>query len=117
MVVPSSRSLKPVDYHEDFTFTENYIDRKPTKVELEDNDTIVQVENDMIDLQTAVEDNILLHIPVTILTPEEKEKDVYPEGNGWEVVSQATFDEGKKNQINPAFAKLKNLFDDKKEDK
>ena len=117
LVVPSSRSLKPVDYHEDFTFTENYIDRKPTKVELEDNDTIVQVENDMIDLQTAVEDNILLHIPVTILTPEEKEKDVYPEGNGWEVVSQATFDEGKKNQINPAFAKLKNLFDDKKEDK
>ncbi len=56
LVVPSSRSLKPVDYHEDFTFTENYLDRKPTKEELEENDTIVQVENDQIDLQTAVED-------------------------------------------------------------
>lgn len=81
LVVPSSRSLKPVNYHEDFTFTENYLDRKPTKEELEENDTIVQVENDQIDLQTAVEDNILLHIPTTILTPEEKEKEYFPRGS------------------------------------
>lgn len=113
LVVPSSRSLKPVEYHEDFTFTENYIDRKPTKEELEDNDTIVVVDNDKIDLQTAVEDNILLNIPVTILTPEEKEKNIYPEGQGWEVISEAAFEEGKKNQVNPAFAKLKVLLDDK----
>lgn len=113
LVVPSSRSLKPVKYHEDFTFIENYIDRKPTKEELEDNDTIVVVDNDKIDLQTAVEDNILLNIPVTILTPEEKEKNIYPEGQGWEVVSEAAFEEGKKNQVNPAFAKLKVLLDDK----
>lgn len=111
LVVPSSRSLKPVKYHEDFAFTENYVDRKPTKEELEDNDTIVQVEDDVIDLQTAVEDNMLLNIPTTILTPEEKEKNIYPEGKDWEVVSEAAFEEGKKNQINPAFAKLKVLFD------
>lgn len=113
LVVPSSRSLKPVDYHEDFTFTENYLDRKPTKEELEENDTIVQVEDDQIDLQTAIEDNILLHIPTTILTPEEKEKNIFPEGQGWEVVSEASFEEGKKNQVNPAFAKLKVLLDNK----
>ena len=119
LTVPSSRSLKPVDYQEDFTFVENYIDRKPTKEELEDNDTIVQVDNDVIDLQTAVEDNMLLNIPTTILTPEEKEKNIFPEGNGWEVISESTFDEGKKNQVNPAFAKLKVLLDnqDDKNDK
>lgn len=113
LTVPSSRSLKPVDYHEDFTFTENYIDRKPTKEELEDNDTIVQIENDVIDLQTAVEDNMLLNIPTTILTPEEKAKNIYPEGKGWEVISESAFEEGKKNQVNPAFAKLKVLLDNK----
>ena len=113
LIVPSSRSLKPVAYHEDFTFVENYIDRKPTKEELEDNDTIVQVDNDVIDLQTAVEDNMLLNIPTTILTPEEKEKNIFPEGNGWEVISESAFDEGKKNQVNPAFAKLKVLLDNK----
>lgn len=117
LVVPSSRSLQSVKYHEDFTFTENYLDRKPTKEELEDNDTIVKIENDVIDLQTAIEDNMLLNIPTTILTPEEKEKDIYPEGKGWEVVSESAFEEGKKNQVNPAFAKLKVLFDNNENNK
>lgn len=121
LVVPSSRSLDPVKYHEDFSFTENYSETTPTKQELEDNpDPIVKVEDDVIDLQTAIEDNILLHIPTTILTPEEEKDDIFPEGNGWEVVSEASFEEGKKNQVNPAFAKLKVLLDnqdDKNSDK
>lgn len=113
LVVPSSRSLAPVKYHEDFRFTENYSETTPTKQELDDNsDPIVKVEDDKIDLQTAVEDNILLHIPVTILTPEEEENDIYPEGQDWEVISESDFEEGKKNQINPAFAKLKDMFKD-----
>lgn len=45
------------------------------------------------------------------MTPEEKEKNIFPEGNGWEVISESAFDEGKKNQVNPAFAKLKVLLD------
>lgn len=95
--VPSSRSLKPVKYHEEFTFTENYSQDKPTKDELDENpDPIVQIKHDQIDLQTAVEDNILLNIPTTILTKEEREKDIYPEGHDWEVVSEKNFEEGKK---------------------
>lgn len=113
LVLPSSRSLKPVDHHIDFTFTENYTQTKPTKDELDENyDPIVYIKDDTIDLQTAIEDNILLHIPATVLTKEEQEKGVYPEGEDWEVVSEKTFEEGKKNQINPAFEKLKNLFND-----
>lgn len=112
--VPSSRSLKPVKYHEDFAFTENYTVTKPSKEELEENpDPIVMAKDDLIDLQTAVEDNVLLNIPTTILTPEEKKKNIFPEGKDWEVVSEEAFDEGKKNQINPAFAKLKVLLKNK----
>ncbi|WEV50553.1 DUF177 domain-containing protein [Lactobacillus sp. ESL0731] len=114
LVVPSSRSLEPVTYHEDFRFSENYSEDAVSKEELEASETpIVQVEDDQIDLQTAIEDNLLLHIPTTILTPEEEDQDIYPEGNGWAVISEAEFDEGKKNQVNPAFAKLKELLDQK----
>ena len=60
---------------------------------------------------------MLLNIPTTILTPEEKEKNIYPEGQGWEVVSESAFEEGKKNQVNPAFAKLKVLFDNNENNK
>lgn len=119
--VPSSRSLQSVGYHEEFTFTENYTSKTPSKEELDENpDPIVKVENDMIDLQTAIEDNILLNIPTTILTEKEKEDNIFPEGKDWEVISEKAFDEGKKNQINPAFAKLKVLLDnndDKKDNK
>lgn len=110
LVVPSSRSLKPVPYHEEFNFTENYTQDKPNKEELDESlDPIVLVK-DEIDLQTAIEDNILLNIPTTILTDEEKNDGLYPEGKDWEVVSEKSFEEGKKNQINPAFAKLKILL-------
>lgn len=112
LVLPSSRSLMPVAYQEKFSFTENYTQDKPSKEELDENpDPIVLVENDQIDLQTAVEDNILLNIPSTILSEKEKNEDLYPEGKDWEVISEKDFDKGKKNQINPAFAKLKVLFD------
>ena len=86
---------------------------QPTKAEAaEEMDPIVKVEDNQIDLQTAIEDNILLNIPETILTDEEEKEDLYPKGSNWEVVSEQSFEEGKKNQINPAFAKLKDLFAD-----
>lgn len=114
LVVPSSRSLQPVDYHQEFSFTENYSQNPPTKEQLEDiMDPIVLIKNDIIDLQTAVEDNILINIPTTILTEEEKSEDQYPSGNDWKVVSENDFEKEKKPNVNPAFAKLKGLFDQK----
>ena len=100
------------------SYIKNLIDDKKIRV----NSNFVKAgyklkENDVIDLQTAIEDNMLLNIPTTILTPEEKEKDIYPEGKGWEVVSESAFEEGKKNQVNPAFAKLKVLFDNNENNK
>lgn len=111
LVVPSSRSLRPVKFDEHFSFTENYSLANPTKEELAANpDPIVKVKDDLIDLQKAVEDNILLHIPTTVLTKEERVNHLYPAGKNWEVISEKEFAAGKRNQINPAFAKLKTLL-------
>ncbi|GFZ26680.1 YceD family protein [Lactobacillus corticis] len=110
LVVPSSRSLAPVAIHEDFTFTENYLDRKASAEEAEEVDFIVQIPDGQIDLQEAVEDNILLHIPTTGLTPEEKSKNIFPAGQGWEVISEAEFESEQEHKPNPAFAKLKDLL-------
>ena len=58
--------------------------------------------------------------PSCAVLSEEEKDDIFPEGNGWEVVSESSFEEGKKNQVNPAFAKLKILLDnqdDKNSDK
>lgn len=117
VVVPSTRSLKPVSLHQKFDFTENYSEVKPTQEQLDEEDTIITIKDDVIDLQTAIEDNLLLSLPSVALTREEKDDDLYPEGNGWKVVSEQEHQEGQQNKVNPAFAKLKNLFDDENSDK
>ena len=64
--------------------------------------------------------NINPAINVPQMLPIVDKDDIFPEGNGWEVVSESSFEEGKKNQVNPAFAKLKILLDnqdDKNSDK
>lgn len=109
---PSTRSLKPVKLHQKFNFTENYSDVKPTQEQLEEEDTIIKIEKDMIDLQTAVEDNLLLSLPSVILTDDEKENGDFPEGQNWKVISEEEYQEDQSNKENPAFAKLKDLFKD-----
>lgn len=66
--------MKPVKLHQEFNFTENYSEVEPTQEQLDEEDTIVTVKDDKIDLQKAVEDNLLLSLPSVILTPQEKVK-------------------------------------------
>ncbi|GHV97437.1 DUF177 domain-containing protein [Lactobacillus nasalidis] len=111
LLVPSSRSLEAVPLHQKFSFVENYSDHEPTQEEKELGLMIIPLADDRIDVQTAVEDNILLNIPTTILTEQEATEGLYPEGQGWEVVSEQDFAEQKKDQVNPAFAQLQDLLD------
>lgn len=116
LIVPSSRSLNPVEYTENFHFSENYTDIDVAKEEIDESDIpIVKVKNEVINLQKAIEDNILLHIPTTILTAEERVQNIYPKGKGWAVISEDEFAKKEKEQINPAFAKLKDLFKENNE--
>lgn len=110
LLVPSSRSLEAVPLKQKFSFVENYSDHEPTQEEKELL-MIIPLDDDRIDVQTAVEDNMLLNIPSTVLTKEEAEEDLYPEGQGWEVMSEQDFAGQKKDQVNPAFARLQGLLD------
>lgn len=108
VIVPSTRSLKPVSIKNSFTFTENYAEVLPS--EDEDAGTVILIENDIIDLQKAVEDNLLLNLPNINLTDAEKENGEFPEGEGWTVISEENYKNRPRNTINPQFDKLKNLF-------
>lgn len=116
IIAPSSRSLAPVELKQDFKFLEGYTKEQPSAEDAEAIDPIIELEDDEIDLQTAVEDNILLNIPMVVLTEAEKEKNEMPKGQDWEVISQTEYQErAQETSVNPEFAKLKDLFD--KEDK
>ncbi|MEL1196479.1 hypothetical protein AADX85_15550, partial [Staphylococcus epidermidis] len=56
-----------------------------------DEDILFPIEGEAPELQVAVEDHILLHIPSHILTPEEEQDDVMPAGQSWSVISEEAY--------------------------
>ena len=98
MVVPDSITSEDVEYpfstesSEVFSFEES-----------EDEDVRV-VSGEIIDLQEAIVEDILLEVPLEVSDVQEGE---YPEGDGWKVYSEAEYQESRKDQLDPRLAKLK----------
>ncbi|WP_283678258.1 YceD family protein [Lentilactobacillus sp. Marseille-Q4993] len=117
LVVPSSRSLTPVDLPLDFNVTEFYVPSKAAEAKYEDDDVVfVLDESDEVDLKTSVIDNVILQIPMQVLSPEEKSGATLPSGKDWNVVTADDFEREKADtkKVDPRLAKLKDFF---KEDK
>ena len=70
---------------------------------------------DLIDLTESVADNILLEIPLQVLTEEEKQTDVLPSGTAWQVLSEETYQQmqAEEEQVDKStpFSQLDGLFD------
>ncbi|WP_208421936.1 DUF177 domain-containing protein [Latilactobacillus fragifolii] len=120
LTVPSTRSLEPVDLPMDFEFTEIYVDPEDDQLSrFTDEDILFPFEGEALELQVAIEDHILLHIPSHILTPEEAEDDVMPAGQSWAVISEEAYAKQQaeeKTAPNPELAKLKQLLEDQDND-
>ncbi|XIF20328.1 MAG: DUF177 domain-containing protein [Acetilactobacillus jinshanensis] len=118
LVVPSSRSLKPVQLPLNFRFKEIYVKGKDAlKLYLQEHpegDTVLTPDqNREIDFDKSVIDNIILQIPVQVLSSKEKRDHLMPKGNGWSVVSEDQYKHPKKagrKQVDPRLAKLKYYF-------
>ena len=115
ITLPSSRSLEPVVVPLSIEIVERYIPKGTSFEEQELTEIVIPLETDWIDLQPAVEDHILLSIPLQVLSPEELSEDRMPSGLDWEVISQ---DElalrrtvAKEQQIDPRLAALQSFFD------
>ncbi|WP_412988246.1 YceD family protein [Pediococcus siamensis] len=111
IVVPSSRSLQPVDLKLDFTINEYYVAQGTSLERFDATDTVLSVEDDQIDFSKAVADNIILQIPMQIFSPEEINGEVpMPTGEGWQVISEQDEQEAQTKQVDPRLAKLKDLL-------
>ncbi|ASL79673.1 YceD family protein [Lactiplantibacillus plantarum] len=119
LTLPSSRSLTPVDVPLAFQMTEYYV---PQGTDLsrfdEETDTVIILpEDDILDFDVAVEDNILIHIPMQILSEAEQDGAPMPTGKGWEVLSEddQALQAAELKTVDPRLAKLKNLFPDQED--
>ena len=117
LTMPSSRSLTPVEVPmtlnvaELFT-TQSYFETHQADL---DADVLFILDKDLIDLTESVADNILLEIPLQVLTEAEKETDVLPSGTAWQVLSEETYQQmqAEEEQVDKstAFSQLDGLFD------
>lgn len=114
LTVPSSRSLAPVELPLNFTITETYLPDDSHRGRYEEEDQLVLTlgPSGVIDLDEIVMENIIEQVPLRVLTPAEEAAERLPEGKGWSMIDEATLDEEQTNQVDPRFAKLKNLFPD-----
>ncbi|HIW71038.1 MAG TPA: DUF177 domain-containing protein [Candidatus Levilactobacillus faecigallinarum] len=114
LTVPSSRSLTPVHLPVDFEMTEYYVSDPAATQRFEKTDVVMVVTDDQIDFDKAVGDNIILQIPMHILSDAESQGAAMPEGKDWQVVSEADLDkvEAENQSVDPRLAKLKDFFPD-----
>lgn len=116
ITLPSSRSLEPVQRSEQLMVEEVFIESQDVsaKKDLVEEDLVIILEDPVIDLKESILDNILLNIPLKVLTPDEEANEELPSGKDWQIISQVQYEELKeknKEAENP-FAALSNLFDD-----
>ena len=116
ITLASSRSMSPVDIVEDYMVHEVFAsveDGSVSKDLLED-DLVLPFEGNTIDLAASVADNILLHIPLKVLTPEEEAGETMPMGIDWQVLTEEDYQKQQmeKKEANSPFASLQGLFDE-----
>lgn len=119
IVLPSTRSLEPVKINEVLKVDEVFMTEiQYQQSEVTENEEIFILEKDLIDLKESLADNILLNIPIQVLTAEEQEGAGFISGNNWEVLSEEEYlkrsiEEKKEN--NSPFSNLNQLFSEKDE--
>ena len=115
IVLASSRSMEPVEIQESYPVTEVFAEDVQSEADIEalEEDLILPIEGGKIDLSESVADNILLNIPLKVLTPEEEAGQGFIEGNDWKIMTEEEYQEAQaiKKEENSPFAGLQGLFD------
>ena len=116
IVLASSRSMEPVELQESYPVTEVFAEDVQSDADIEalEEDLILPIEGGKIDLSESVADNILLNIPLKVLTPEEEAGQGFIEGNDWKILSEEEYQAAQaiKKEENSPFAGLQGLFDE-----
>lgn len=114
LVTPSTRSLTPVEMDVDFDIDEVYLQNEEHADRYDIEDSVILIEDGLIDFDQALMEYVALSVPLQVLTEEEKDQPM-PEGKGWAVISEDDFEQKQEEasaQANTPLAGLADLFKD-----
>lgn len=108
--------MAPVVLDEMQTVQELFIEEADvaSKQEMVDENLVLVLSEDQLDLEESIIDNILLAIPLQVLTEAEKESQILPTGEDWAVLTEEQYQAQQKEKAkdNSPFAGLQGLFDE-----
>lgn len=111
MTLPSTRSLEPVDITCNVLLSETYLSPGAELVgDSQIKDMSIELDRDILDLQKPIEDSILVSLPTKVLTQEERESHVFPQGENWEVLEEGNKKATSSMNEDSPFSALKDLF-------
>jgi uncharacterized protein len=112
VTLPSTRSLVPVAVPIDFDFAEIYLGAEEHAEEYEEDELLIPLKSEWLDLMPAVKDNLLLALPLRILSQAERDAATLPSGADWSLITE---EEAKplppEERADNPFAGLKGMFD------
>ena len=100
MVLPCSITLEPVNYPFNVKISGNLEEM------LEEINENSKKDENSIDIFPIIWENILMEIPMKVVS--EEANNIKLEGDGWKLITDE-----KREEINPEFAKLSQLFEEK----
>lgn len=118
LVLASTRTMNPVDVTLEIPLKERYVDPIYANQNVDEyEETTIPLEDDVVDLEQAVADLVVLNLPQRVIGPDEDD-DHLPVGNDWEVITEddylARF-ESEEEIVDPRLAKLQQLLDNEEE--
>lgn len=115
LTTPSTRSARPVEFPLDFMIDEVYIRDTDHAERYEIEESVILVQDDVIDFSEVLAQYIFLQIPLQVLAEGENEE-AMPTGDGWEVMSEEDYlaeqENGEEKATNTPLAGLANLLAD-----
>lgn len=108
--------MQPVDVHQVEDISEVFVESADlhAKEDLVKENLALVLEEDVIDLEESAIDNILLTIPMQVLSDEERQSDDMPSGQNWSVMTEEQYEalQDEKKKENNQFSALNGLFED-----
>lgn len=106
ITLPSSRSMEAVELQQELSVSELFIKEEDVMIhqDIVDDELVLILDKDSIDLKESVVDNILLNIPLKVLSKEELETEALPTGKHWSVLTEEQYQSlqsQQQEQINP----------------
>lgn len=102
MIVPCAITLKPLSHEFETRLLEVFSFHMPD----EDDEDTIYIEGDELDFGPFVLGAILTEVPLNLKDPDLES---YPEGDGWNVMTEEEYQKEKSEEIDPRLAKLKDL--------